>query len=102
MINKRNEIESLDSTNNPDVFCIAETLAKNVLLKTEECKMQLDGYDCFSNINNSNCHRDVAIYTKRYLNARSYLTNAKDFKEHACCKIEFDDKTSLYILCLYR
>ena len=71
-------------------------------MKIEECEIQIDGYDCFSNINNSNCHRGVAIYTKRYLNARSYLTNVKDFQEHACCKIEFSDKTSLYILCLYR
>ena len=26
----------------------------------------------------------------------------KHFQEHACCKIEMVDKTSLYILCLYR
>ena len=47
-------------------------------------------------------HKGVAIYTKRYLNGRSYLTNVKDFQEHACSKIELSDKTSLYILCLYR
>ena len=90
------------STNNPDVFCITETLPKNVLLKIKECEIQIDGYNCFSNINNSNCYRGVAIYTKRYLNARSYLTNVKDFQEHICCKIELSDKTSLHILCLYR
>ena len=45
--------------------------------------------------------RGVAIYTKRYLNARSYLTNVKDFEEHACRKIEMSDKTSLYILSFY-
>ena len=56
----------------------------------------------FSNIINSNCHRGVAIYTKRYLNARSYLSNVKDFQKHPCCKIEWSDKTSLHILCLYR
>ena len=101
MISKRKEIQSLVSINNPDVFCMTETLLKNVLLKIE-CEIQIDGYDCFSNINNSNCHRGVAIYTKRYLNARSYLTNVKDFQEHACRKIELSDKTSLHILCLYR
>ena len=102
MINKSNEIQSLLSTNNPDVFCITETLPKNVLLKIKECEIQIDGYNCFSNINNSNCYRGVAIYTKRYLNARSYLTTVKDFQEHICCKIELSDKTSLHILCLYR
>ena len=44
----------------------------------------------------------ILIYTKRYLNARSYLIKEKDFQEHACCKMEMNDKTSLYILCLYR
>ena len=39
---------------------------------------------------------------KKYLNDRSYLTNVKDFQEHACFKIEMSDKTSLHILCLYR
>ena len=101
MTSKRNEIQSLVPINNPDVFCMTETLPKNVLLKIE-CEIQIDGYDCFSNINNSNCHRVAAIYTKRYLNARSYLTNVKDFQEHMCCKIELSDKTSLHILCLYR
>ena len=102
MINKRKKIQSLVSINNPDVFCITETFPKNVLLKIEECKIQIDGYYCFSNINNSNCHRSVAIYTKRYLNAKSYFTKVKDFQEHACCKVEMSHKTSLHILCLYR
>ena len=79
MINKRNEIQSLVSTNNPDVFCITDILPKNILLKIEECEIQIDVYDCFLNTNNSNCHRGVAIYAKRYLNAGSYLTNLKDF-----------------------
>ena len=51
MINKRNEIQSLALTNNPDVFSITKTFPKNVLLKIEECEIQIDGYDCFSNIN---------------------------------------------------
>ena len=51
MINKRNEIQSLALTNNPDVFSITKTLPKNVLLKIEESEIQIDGYDCFSNIN---------------------------------------------------
>ena len=62
----------------------------------EGCKIQIDGYDCFSNINNSSCRRGAAIYTKRYLNARSYLTNLKDFQERACCKMELSEKTSTY------
>ena len=77
-------------------------MPKNVLLKIEECEIEKDDYDCFSKINNSNCHRGVAIYTKRYLNARSYLAKVKYFQEYACRKIDMSDKTSLHILCLCR
>ena len=66
MIHKRNEIQSLVSTNNSDVFYITK---KSVLPKIEGCEIQIDGCDCCSNINNSNYHRGVAIYTKRYLDA---------------------------------
>ena len=76
------------STNNSDVFCITWTLPKNVSLKFEECEVQIDGYG-FSNINICNCHRVAAIYTRRYLNFRSYLTLVKDFQECACYKIGF-------------
>ena len=57
MINKRNEIQSLVSINNQDVFSITENLLKNVSLEIDEYEIQIDGYDCFSNTNNSNCHR---------------------------------------------
>ena len=33
-------------TNNPDVFCTTEIFPKDVLLKMEECDIQIDGYDC--------------------------------------------------------
>ena len=102
MIKKRNKIQSLVSTNSLVIFCITKILSKNVLLKIEECEIQIDVFDCFSNINNSNCHRGVAIYIKRYLKARNYLKKVKTFKEHACYEIELSDKTSLHILCLYR
>ena len=45
---------------------ITETFPKNMLLRIGEYKIQIDGYDFFSNINNFNCHGGVAIYTKSY------------------------------------
>ena len=72
-------------------------IPKNVSLKIEECEIQIDAYDWFSNINNSNCHNGAAIYAETYLNGRSYLTKVKDFQEHTCCNIEMSDKTSLHM-----
>ena len=97
-ISKRNQVQSLILTNNPDMFCITETLAKNVLLKIWECEIQIGRHDCFSNINNSNCHWVIAIYTKIYLNARSYLTKEKTFKSTLTVLREKCPNTELFLV----
>ena len=38
---------------------------------------QVHDYDCFSNRTDSNCHRGVVIYVKKYLNVTSFYTNQK-------------------------
>ena len=48
-------------------FVLPKLGPKNVLLKIDECEIQTDGFECFSNINNCNCHRGVAIYTEKIL-----------------------------------
>ena len=42
---------------------------------------QVHDYDCFSNRTDSNCHRDVVIYVKKYLNVTSFYTNQKRLKK---------------------
>ena len=48
---------------------------------------QVHEYDCFSNRTDSNCHRGVVIYAKKYLNVTSFYTNQKRLKKYSCCKI---------------
>ena len=42
---------------------------------------QVHDYDCFSNRTDSNCHRGVVIYAKKYLNVTSFYTNQKRLKK---------------------
>ena len=42
---------------------------------------QVHDYDCFSNRTDSNCHRGVVIYVKKYLNVTSFYTNQKRLKK---------------------
>ena len=42
---------------------------------------QVHDYDCFSNRTDSNYHRGVVIYVKKYLNVTSFYTNQKRLKK---------------------
>ena len=42
---------------------------------------QVHDYDYFSNRTDSNCHRGVVIYVKKYLNVTSFYTNQKRLKK---------------------
>ena len=50
----------------------------------------------------SNCHRGVAIYVKKYLNATSFCIHQKRLKEYSCCKIVLENNAILHIICVYR
>ena len=102
LINKSNELLTIISVDNPDIICITETLSKHTYLPINECELQVRDYDCFSNTTESNCHRGVVIYMKKYLNATSFCINQNRLKEYSCCKIVLKDNTILYIICLYR
>ena len=87
---------------NPDIIFITETLPKHIHLPVNDCKLQVHHYDCFSNTTDSNCHRGVVIYVKKYLNATCFCINQSRLKEYSCCKIVLKHNTILYIICVYR
>ena len=64
LINKRSELLTIISTDNPDIICITETLPKYTHLPINECKLQVHDYGCFSNTTESSCNRGVVIYVK--------------------------------------
>ena len=100
LINKRSELLTIISADNPDIICITETLPKHTQLPINECERSC--YGCFLNTDDSDCHRVVVIYVKKYLNAKSFCINQNKLKEYICCKIVLKDNTILYIICVYR
>ena len=84
LINKRSELLTIISADNPDVIYITDTFPKHTHLPMKEYEQVFD-YDCFSNTTDSNCHRGVVIYVKKYLN--SFCINQTRLKEYSCCKI---------------
>ena len=89
LINKRSELLTMISE--------TKTLSKHTYLPINECELQVHDYDSFSNTTDSNCHRGIVIYMKKYLNATSFCINQNRLKEYSCCKIVLRTKPS-YIL----
>ena len=52
-----------------ETTCVTEIIPKNASLLVDNCELQIQGFDCFTNNNKSLCHRGVLIYTKKCLKA---------------------------------
>ena len=81
---------------------MTEILPKNALLAVDDCELQIQGFDCFTNNNKSMCHRGVLIYTKKCLKAVAINFSELDYQEYVYCKSPSNNSGLLHILCMYR
>ena len=101
LLNKRTELLQVIALENPDVVCLTEILPKHCKIPVMMAEIQLEEYDCFTNINEDGAPRGVAIYVKNSLAAvPSSMTT--DFKESVWCEIPLKSKDRLVIGCIYR
>ena len=102
LINKRNKLYHSITSVKPEIICIAEILPKNTSLPVDDCEVQIQGFDCFTNNNKSLCHRGVLIYTKKCLKAVPVNFKELDYREYAYCKLSYKNSGLLHILFIYR
>ena len=81
---------------------MTEALPKNRSLAVDDCKLQIQGFDCFKNNNKSQYHSGVLIYTKKRLKAVAIKFTEPDYREYVYCKLSFKKNGLLHILCIYR
>lgn len=87
-INKRSKLYHSITSVKPEIICPAEVLPKNASLVTfHDCELQIQGFDCFMNINKSKCHRGVLIYIKKCLKAVALDFNELGYREYGYCKL---------------
>ena len=101
LINKRNELYHSLTSVKPEIICITEILPKNALLPVDDCELQIQGFDCFTNNNKSMCHIGVLIYTKKCLKAVAVNFSELDYQEYVYFKLS-KNSGLLHILCIYR
>ena len=66
LLNKRTELHYLHEHDQPDIVSLTENLPKNVKFAVQLAELQVDGYDCFSNICDGNLHKGVVVYVKKH------------------------------------
>ena len=80
LINKRSELLTVISADNPVIICITEMLPKHTHLPINECELQVHDYNCFSNTTESNCHGGVVIHVKKIFECEKFLYKPKQIK----------------------
>ena len=84
-----------------ETTCVTEIIPKNASLLVDNCELQIQGFDCFTNNNKSLCHRGVLIYTKKCLKAVAVNFSELDYQEYVYFKLS-KNSGLLHILCIYR
>ena len=103
LLNKRAELAYLVQIDAPDVICLTEILLKNSKLPVNIAEIQIKGYDCFTNINSSQVHRGITLYTKQGLSAtESDINEAAKFQESVLCEIPLRGKDKVLVGGIYR
>ena len=102
LISKRNKLYYSITSVKSEIICITEILPKNASLPVDDCELQIQGFDCFTNKSKSLSHRGVLIYTKKCLKAVAVHFSELDYREYVDCKLSSKNNGLLRILCIYR
>ena len=87
--------------NAPDIIALTEVLPKNTRFPVTETDIKLDNYVCYTNIQEQDATRGVALYIKNNIKSRQSSLNP-DFKESVWCEIDLHNNDKLIVGCVYR
>ena len=105
MLNKRHELLVMIEKNNPDVICITEVIPKKLRIKVQPSELKIDGFDCFSNIqNNIEDVRGTVLYVREQYKAQQLILPKKqaEVAETVWCEIPLIGSDKFLIGGIYR
>ena len=103
LTNKMRELQLLVNERNADIIMITEVSPKYT--KETLCKQQfsLDGYELYTNIEEEEVARGVAVYIANHLATRANAVMiGTGFKESIWVQLNISDSTKLTLGCIYR
>jgi exonuclease III len=99
-LNKRESLLLRIQAANPDIIAITEVKPKNYRYPLQRQEIQLEGYNCWPNIESPG--RGVVLYTKSKIKASEKVIMAGNFQDSVWCSIKLDNNDKLLIGCVYR
>ena len=79
----------------PDIITLSEVLPKNGSTPVAHSEIQVEGYDCVSNLLVDFVHRGIINYVRKTLNA-SPSQLVLDFSESVRCEIPLEKKIDCF------
>ena len=99
-LNKRLEFQMFVTTEQPDIICLTEILPKHFNYSVQKVELEVDGYDCFCKIEETDARRGVVIYVKKGLKAQELNFSAYEtVKDTVWVKLQLE-KGELLIGCI--
>lgn len=107
LLNKRAELLHVIENDKPDVICLTEVLPKNFKFHVQLSEINIDGYDCVTNIGDAQASqggRGVILYIRKVFNAQQVFLSGpnKDVLESVWCEVPLEGKDKLLLGTVYR
>ena len=99
LISKRNKLCHSIASVKPEMICMTQVPLKTASLPIDDCELQIQGFDCFTNNSKSQFHRSFLIYTKKCLKAVAINFRELDYQQYVYCKLS--SKSSDFMFCAY-
>ena len=99
LINKRNKLCHSIASVKREMICMTQVPLKTASLPIDDCGLQIQGFDCFTNNSKSQFHRSFLIYTKKCLKAVAINFREQDYQQYVYCKLS--SKSSDFMFCAY-
>jgi exonuclease III len=85
----------------PDIVMITEVLPTNSETKTTKASIQINGFELFTNIEEEENIRGLALYIRNNLKVEEVKFNTIS-KENLWCTLKLKDNDKLLLGCIYR
>jgi exonuclease III len=99
-MNKRTELVQIIALDNPDIISLTEIVPKNCETPIQASEIQIEGYECFNNLDKPTMNRGVAMYVKKSLMAVPSRME-DEFAESVWSEIPLKKGDRLLLGCIY-
>ena len=81
---------------------MSEILPKNPFTEIQPVELQIERFDCFTNLQTVQCHRGVAVWVKKSFQAQPFKLQNSNARESVWCEIPLKQDDRLLVGTVYK